>query len=178
MAPGVVRRYSASSAVLRRSSTNISFHVIWSPQMRLLVKDTPYLPVSDPLLSPSRSVGFRDRVSCQHQIGPGDPECPTESEMAHLVGFSIAKRRREIFSDGPLDGPGTESHATMGAVASIEKLGVGRYHVRYRTVEARQRARTSRRKIDARQFRTEVERAHHHGDLIDPRRARITFGTW
>jgi len=59
-------------------------------------------------------------------------------------------------------------------VATIERRGPHRYRVRFRTLTGEQRSRTFQREIDARRFRAEVESAHHRGELVDPRRGRVT----
>lgn len=60
-------------------------------------------------------------------------------------------------------------------MASIKKLGPGRYKVRWRTPGREERSRTFERKIDAERFLTSVTHSMLSGAYVDPAAGRVTF---
>ncbi len=63
-------------------------------------------------------------------------------------------------------------------MASIEDRGEGRFRVRYRGPDGRQRSRTFRRKTDARAFANTIEADKVRGQWIDGQLSRTTFSAW
>ncbi len=63
-------------------------------------------------------------------------------------------------------------------MASVDKLGSGRWQARWRDPDGKQRKRSFPRKSDAERFLTGVESRLLDGSYVDPARARITVGEW
>ncbi len=63
-------------------------------------------------------------------------------------------------------------------MAHIRKLATGRYQVRYRDPDKRERARNFRRRVDADRFMHEVEVRKARGSYLSPELAKTPFGEW
>jgi hypothetical protein len=63
-------------------------------------------------------------------------------------------------------------------VAHIQRRGQGRWRVRYRDPEGRERSLSFNRRADAQRWLAANETARAKGDWVDPALGRRTFGDW